>query len=92
MSTTEALWLANTDGQAAVALAPMDAARPPRRARLGAGSAVVTLSDGSQVRLDATPEGSDAVRALACRSGRLTVFEVDAGGSVRRVSVLPVSH
>lgn len=92
MPTTEALWLANTDGQAAVALAPMDAARPPRRARLGGGLAVVTLADGSHIRLDAGPEGSDAVRRLACSTGRLTVFEVDAGGTVRRVSVLPVTH
>jgi len=91
MVEAETLWLANNDGQAAVALPPMAAGHPPRRARLGDRLAVVTLSDGSQVRLDTDHEGSDAIRRIACETGRLTVFEVDEAGGVRRVSVLPVT-
>lgn len=91
MVTAEALWLANNDGQAAVALTPLEGSLPPRRARLGDGVAVVTLSDGSHVRLDAAA-GSEEIRRLACRTGKLTVFEVDEDGGVRRVSVLPVAR
>jgi len=80
MRTTEALWMANTQGSAALALAPLASA--PSSIDLRDGEAVLALSCGAQVRI--RQEDAEGVRRLAVAAGSLSVFEVDGRGNVRR--------
>jgi len=88
MRTAEALWMANRDGQAAIALAPL--AAEPRRLDLRGAEAVLGLADGGTLRLaDADAAG---IGGVAESVGRVSIFEVDARGTVRRATLVDVAR
>jgi hypothetical protein len=88
MATTEALWMANRDGQAALALAPLASA--PARLSLRGARALLDLADGAVVQL--AESAADGIGRMAEAAGAVSIFEVDATGRVRRATRVDVAR
>lgn len=86
MQTTQTLWMANRDGGAALALAPLASA--PSTLDLSGLEPVLSLASGEAVSLDR--KGAEGIRRIAVGAGALSVFEVDGRGNVRRATTVGV--